>query len=90
MRDDLEGFFLIIMVGLMDTFLQNPVGTRWPNNPVLRYFPSFGPTQFAAGGAFENSAAAGYLALGLAWAVGFALAGLALFTLRTRRHRFAR
>src|ERR1700756_5849470 len=32
-KGDLEGFFLIIMGSLMDTFLQNPLGTPWPTSP---------------------------------------------------------
>ena len=49
-RNDLEGFFLIIMGSLMDTFLQNPLGNPLANKPVLQWFPSFGPTQFAVAG----------------------------------------
>ena len=46
-KGDLEGFFLIVMGGLIDTFLQNPVGNPVANRPVLEYFPSFGPMQFS-------------------------------------------
>jgi hypothetical protein len=83
-RDDLEGFFVIIMVGLFDTFLQNPVGNPLANKPVLRSFPSFGPMQFAAGGAFNGSPEWPFLALGLAWAGAFAAMGLLIFARRTR------
>ena len=55
-RSDLEGFFLIIMGGLMDTFLQNPLGNPLVGNPVLEWFPSFGPTQFAVGGSLGHIA----------------------------------
>ena len=48
-RSDLEGFFLIIMGGLMDTFLQNPLGNPLANKPVLEWFPSFGPTPVRGG-----------------------------------------
>lgn len=54
-KGDLEGFFLIIMGGLVDTFLQNPVGNPVANKPLLAYFPSFGPMQFASGGAFGST-----------------------------------
>ncbi|RKN45960.1 hypothetical protein D7294_04110 [Streptomyces hoynatensis] len=84
-RNDLEGFFLVIMGGLMDTFLQNPLGNPLANKPLLRWFPSFGPMQFATGGAFGGTAAWRYLALGLAWAAGFAACGLLIFRFRTRR-----
>jgi hypothetical protein len=83
-RNDLEGFFLIIMGGLMDTFLQNPLGNPLANKPVLEWFPSFGPAQFAVGGSFGHTALWGHLALGLAWPAAFAAAGLVIFWIRTR------
>ena len=86
-RTDLEGFFLIIMGGLMDTFLQNPLGNPLANNPILAWFPSFGPMQFAVGGAFAHQALWGYLALGLAWAAAFTATGLVIFQIRTRTRR---
>jgi len=83
-RNDLEGFFLIIMGSLMDAFLQNPLGNPLANKPVLEWFPSFGPTQFAVAGAFAHTALWGYLALGLAWPAAFAATGLVIFRARTR------
>jgi hypothetical protein len=81
---DLEGFFLIIMGGLTDTFLQNPLGNPLANKPVLQWFPSFGPMQFAVGGAFGHTALWGHLALGLLWAAAFTAVGLVVFRIRTR------
>jgi hypothetical protein len=86
-RGDLEGFFLIIMGGLTDTFLQNPVGNPVANKPLLEYFPSFGPMQFASGGAFADRWLFADLALGLAWAAAFALLALIVFSIRTRVRR---
>jgi ABC-2 type transport system permease protein len=86
-RNDLEGFFLIIMGSLMDTFLQNPLGNPLASKPVLEWFPSFGPTQFAVAGSLGHTALWGYLALGLAWPAAFAAAGLAIFRARTRHGR---
>ena len=83
-KGDLEGFFLIIMGGLMDTFLQNPLGNPLANKPVLQWFPSFGPMQFAVGGAFAHTALWGHLALGLAWTGAFAATGLLIFHVKTR------
>ncbi|MFD4261313.1 hypothetical protein ACFWR9_27710 [Streptomyces sp. NPDC058534] len=83
-KRDLEGFFLIIMGGLMDTFLQNPLGNPLANEPILQWFPSFGPMQFAAGDAFGDTALWGHLGLGLAWAAGFSAVGLVIFRFRTR------
>jgi ABC-2 type transport system permease protein len=42
-RSDLEGFSLIIMGGLMDTFLQNPLGNPLAGKPVLEWFPPSAP-----------------------------------------------
>ncbi|MGN5381158.1 hypothetical protein ACQ4WX_40540 [Streptomyces lasalocidi] len=84
-KRDLEGFFLIVMGGLMDTFLQNPLGNPLANKPVLQWFPSFGPMQFAVGGSFGRTALWGHLALGLGWAAMFGAVGLAVFRLRTRK-----
>jgi hypothetical protein len=86
-KGDLEGFFLIVMGGLMDTFLQNPLGNPLANNPILEWFPSFGPMQFAAGGSFSHQDLWGHLALGLAWAAAFITSGLIIFQLRTRTRR---
>jgi hypothetical protein len=83
-KNDLEGFFLIIMGGLMDTFLQNPLGNPLANKPVLAWFPSFGPTQFAVAGSLGRTALWGHLALGLVWPAAFAAAGLLIFAIRTR------
>lgn len=86
-KGDLEGFFLIIMGGLMDTFLQNPLGNPLANKPILEYFPSFGPMQFATGGSLAHTVLWGHLALGLAWAAAFTATGLAVFRYKTRTLR---
>lgn len=83
-KGDLEGFFLIIMGGLIDTFLQNPVGNPVANRPVLEYFPSFGPMQFSSGAAFGDTALWGDLGLGVVWAAAFL--ALALLVFRRRTH----
>lgn len=83
-KGDLEGFFLIIMAALVDTFLQNPLGNPLANKPILEWFPSFGPMQFAVGGSLGHTMLGGYLALGLIWAAAFALASLVIFLFRAR------
>ena len=84
-RGDLEGFFLIIMISLLDTFIQDPVGNPMANKPILEFFPSSGPTQFAAAGTFSHQVLASMAALSLAWTAAFALAGLAVMRLRMPR-----
>jgi ABC-2 type transport system permease protein len=42
-RGELEGFFVIIMVSLIDTFMQNPVGNPWPTRTSSLISPRFEP-----------------------------------------------
>ena len=84
-RGDLEGFFLIIMISLLDTFLENPVKNPLANKPILEFFPSYGATQFAGAGVFHHQALAGMVALSLAWTAAFALLGLVVLRLRLPR-----
>jgi ABC-2 type transport system permease protein len=84
-RGDLEGFFLIIMISLLDTFLENPVENPLANKPILEFFPSYGVTQFAGAGVFHHQALASMAALSLAWTAAFALLGLVVLRLRLPR-----
>jgi len=84
-KGDLEGFFLIIMISMLDTFLENPVDNPIANKPVLKFFPSYGVTQFAAAGAFRHQVLVGMAALSLAWTAAFAVLGLVVLRLRMPR-----
>lgn len=84
-RGDLEGFFLIIMISLLDTFLENPVDNPLANRPILEFFPSYAPTQFAAAGVYRHEVLGSMVALSLAWTAVFALLGLAVLRLRMPR-----
>jgi ABC-2 type transport system ATP-binding protein len=88
-RGDLEGFFffLIIMISMLDTFLENPVDNPLANKPILEFFPSYAPTQFATAGAFHHQVLGSMAALSLAWTAAFALLGLAVLRLRLPAHR---
>lgn len=81
---ELAGFFIIIMLSLMDTFLQNPYGNPVANKPILAWFPSYGPVQLAVAGGFTHVFPARELFVSLLWFAGFALLGLAIFWFRTR------
>ncbi|HKV83594.1 MAG TPA: hypothetical protein VJN88_03500 [Ktedonobacterales bacterium] len=81
---ELAGFFVIIMVSLMDTFLQNPVANPVANKPILRVFPSYGSMQIGVAGGFTSTVPGVATLIALAWVVGFALAGLSVFWWRTR------
>ena len=80
---ELAGFFLIIMVSLLDTTLQAPVENPLANKDFLAGFPSYGPMQVAVSGGFGHGVPGGGVALALVWFVGFALAGLVIFWWRT-------
>jgi ABC-2 type transport system permease protein len=88
-RGDLEGFFLIIMISMLDTFLENPVDNPLANRPLLEFFPSYGPTQFAAAGAFHHQALVSMVGVSLAWTAAFALLGLVVLRLRLPARRWA-
>ncbi|MGH2484675.1 MAG: hypothetical protein ACRDHE_01555, partial [Ktedonobacterales bacterium] len=81
---ELAGFFVIIMVSLMDTFLQNPAENPVANKPILKAFPSYGATQVGVSGGFTSTFPTVAMLIALAWVVGFALAGLSIFWWRTR------
>jgi ABC-2 type transport system permease protein len=82
-RGELEGFFLIIMISLIDTLLQNPLGNPVANQPNLRWFPSFAPMQISVAGGFGLQMNWLYLLYALAWPTGFALLGLLVFWRKT-------
>jgi hypothetical protein len=80
---ELAGFFLIIMVSLLDTTLQAPVENPLANKDFLAGFPTYGPMQVAVSGGFGHGVQLGSVLLALLWFVGFALLGLAIFSWRT-------
>ena len=74
---ELAGFFLIIMVSLIDTTLQAPIENPLANKDFLAGFPSYGPMQVAVSGGFGHGVPGGGIVLALLWFVGFLVAGLA-------------
>ncbi len=84
LRGELEGFFLIIMISLIDTFLQNPIGNPAANLDIVSWFPAYAPTQIVVAGGFTQVMPWLYVLFSLAWLVGFALLGLLLFWWKTR------
>jgi ABC-2 type transport system permease protein len=84
---ELEGFFLIIMISLIDTFIQNPSGNALADKDVVKAFPAFAPMQIAVAGGFTHVVPGTYILFSLAWFVGFALLGLAVFVYKTRARK---
>lgn len=85
LKSELAGFFIIIMVSMMDTFLQNPIGNPAANKDFLKYFPSYSSTQLGVAGGFTHLFPSSQVLLAVGWFVGFLLVGLGIFYLRTRR-----
>jgi hypothetical protein len=84
---DLEGLFFIIMLSIVDTFMQNPIGSAAANHAVVEFFPSYLPMQMVVAGALTGRAAWWQFWAGLGWAVGFGVLVLAAFWYRTRTER---
>lgn len=83
--NELVGFFIVIMVSLCDTFLQNPLGNPAANKPALAYLPSYSAMQLGVSGGFTHQFATNQLLLGLGWFVGLVLIGFSIFLIRTKR-----
>jgi ABC-2 type transport system permease protein len=83
-RGDLEGFFFIIMLSLVDTFIQNPIGNPAANRGVVEYFPSYLPMQIVVGGAIADHVAWWQFWDSIGWAVVLGVLGVLGFWLRTR------
>ncbi len=85
--NELAGFFLIIMVSLLDTGFQNPFGNPLSNQPLLKVFPSFAAMQLGAAGGFTTHVPWQDIAISLAWFASFSVLGLLIFWRRTHaRH----
>jgi hypothetical protein len=82
---ELAGFFLVIMISLMDTVLQAPIENPLANKPFLVAFPSYGPMQVAVSGGFRQVFPVTAFALSLGWVALFAVLGMGIFGWRTRR-----
>jgi ABC-2 type transport system permease protein len=83
-RGELEGFFLIIMLSLIDTFIQNPLGNPAANQEIVKGFPAFAPMQLDVAGGFTAVTPWLYVLISLAWLAGLALLGLVIFWWKTR------
>lgn len=81
---DLEGFFLIIMLSLIDNLIQNPIGNPAANKDFIRWFPSYAPTQIAVAGGFTHVIPSLYILYALIWPVSFTLISLIIFWWKTR------
>jgi hypothetical protein len=78
-RRELEGFFAIIMLSLIDTFIQNPIGNPAASKGFVQAFPAFAPTQVAVAGGFTDRFPVFHLLFALAWPAGLAFVAITLF-----------
>lgn len=81
---DLESLFFIIMLSIVDTFLQNPIGTAAANHQIVEFFPSYLPMQMVVAGALTSHVAWWQWWAALGWAAGFGVLGVFAFWFRTR------
>jgi ABC-2 type transport system permease protein len=84
LRGELEGFFLVIMVSLIDTFIQNPIGNPAANRDFVEALPTYAATQLYVAGGFGDLVPWRFIGLALVWPAALALFGLLIFWLRTR------
>ncbi|GGP96331.1 hypothetical protein [Streptomyces roseolilacinus] len=85
-RGELEGFFLVIMLSLVDTGLQNPV-FNVVDLTGLTLFPLYGANQLALASAFTSLTPWSHGLLSLAWSAATSALALLVFHARTRPHR---
>ncbi|KAA6223731.1 hypothetical protein CP973_19015 [Streptomyces albofaciens JCM 4342] len=84
-RGELEGFFLVIMLSLVDTGVQNPV-FNVVDLSGLGVLPLYGANQLALAAAFTSRAPWPHALLSLGWAAATSALALLVFHLRTRSH----
>ncbi|CAM5612659.1 MULTISPECIES: hypothetical protein [Streptomyces] len=84
-RGELEGFFLVIMLALVDTGLQNPV-LNVVDLSGLEMLPLYGADRMALAAAFTSRTPWSYGLLSLAWSAATSALALLVFHLRTRSH----
>ncbi|MFH8408837.1 hypothetical protein ACH4FX_29175 [Streptomyces sp. NPDC018019] len=84
-RGELEGFFLVIMLSLVDTGLQNPV-FNVVDLTGLEILPLYGANQLTLAAAFTSRTPWAHALLSLAWSVAASALALLVFHLRTRSH----
>jgi hypothetical protein len=84
LKGELEGFFLVMMISLIDTLIQNPIGNPAANKEFLKFFPSYSSMQWTVAGEFTDTVLWQYMLFSLAWFAGFAALGLAIFYWKTR------
>jgi hypothetical protein len=82
-RGELEGFFLIIMLSLVDTGLQNPVFNTLMDVAGVSALPLYGVNQLALSSALTSQSAWSHGLLSLTWSA--ATGALALLVLHTHR-----
>ena len=85
LRSELAGFFIVIMLSQMDTFLQVPIDNPVANKAFLHFFPTYGPMQLCISGGFTHAFPFAQVLLSLAWFALFLLLALGVFTIRTQR-----
>ncbi|MFG3259578.1 hypothetical protein [Streptomyces sp. NPDC048172] len=86
LRNELEGFFVVVMATLIDVGMQSPVSNPAADQVWLSALPLYGPAQAALTASFTHAATAGCAGRALPWFLATTLMALLLFCLRTRHY----
>ncbi|MFH8574353.1 hypothetical protein [Streptomyces sp. NPDC017993] len=86
LRNELEGFFVVVMATLIDVGMQSPVSNPARDQSWLSALPLYGPVQGGLAASFTHAASFRCAALALPWFVSTSLLALLIFCLRTRHY----
>lgn len=85
LRGELEGFFAVVMVTLIDVGMQSPVSNPAGDQAGLDALPLYGPAQAALVSAFTHTPSLTCSARALTWFTATSALAALVFHLRTRR-----
>ncbi|WP_199931253.1 ABC transporter permease [Streptomyces sp. CB02923] len=85
-RGELEGFFTVVMLSLIDSGVQNPA-LEAANLPGLSVLPSYGAAQSALAASFTRTGPGAHPLLAVAWCAATLALTLLVFHVRTRSYR---
>ncbi|MBP2405920.1 hypothetical protein SNS2_5495 [Streptomyces netropsis] len=86
LRNELEGFFVVVMATLIDVGMQSPVSNPAGDQAWLSALPLYGPAQAALAASFTHTASFTCAARALPWFMATGLLALLVFCVRTRHY----
>lgn len=86
LRNELEGFFVVVMATLIDVGMQSPVSNPAGDQAWLSALPLYGPAQAALAASFTHTSSFTCAARALPWFMATGLMALLVFCVRTRHY----